>query len=131
MGVQFNPTNPVRARKSLTDSGLNMYSLAWSKCSVNGSIYCGRIYPSPIKGLYYQGVGNSCLLIHEICFLDFYTFVTVFFYFSEISPNYFCNKKNNIGNFIGREIKVNHIALTSLYEANLKVRINPHLKCGW
>lgn len=106
MGVQFNPTKPAP-------------ELTWREKSIE-EVLSQRITswgPPRSAG---QGVGSRRLNQREYACLPFSYSFDFIFCFSEINPYYFRNKKNNIGNFIGREIKVTHIELTSLYEANQK-----------
>lgn len=78
---------------------------------MTASTLAGSILSSPTKNkcLYSRmlvaavsGISGNNL---GLCFIFF-----VIVFFSEISPYYFCNK-DNIGNVIGRDIKVSHIKL--------------------
>ena len=60
---------------------------------------------------------NGNMLTCHFFFLHSFDFI---FCLSEINPYFFCNKKSDAGNFIGREIKVSHIEFTGPYEANGK-----------
>lgn len=82
---------------------------------------CGRTHPSAtlvcMPGCWQQVFQLVGICLLAIFFLHSFDFI---FCFSEINPYFFCNKKSDAGNFIGREIKVSHIEFTGPYEANGK-----------
>lgn len=74
---------------------------------VDGSIYCGQIYQPP-KTSIYQGVGSSYLFIigNRLACFSHSLWLYIFFYFCEISLYYLRNKKTNIENCIGKDLKL-------------------------